>query len=74
MLPGTKELIREVAERHGVEIDDVVSPYGARELTPIRSEVTHTLKNNGYTVSNIARLLKRDRHTIYDWLTRPNNT
>lgn len=69
MSPATKQLIREVAERHGVNESAVLGRGGSRLLRPPRAEVSRTLKDRGYTISTIARLLKRDRHTIYNWLS-----
>lgn len=70
MLPGTRELVREIAERHGVDEKEIIAPYGPRELLSARTEITRAMKQRGYTITNIARILKRDRHTIYDWLER----
>lgn len=70
MLPATQALIREVAERHTVAPEDILSRHGPRELMLARIEVTDRLKARGYTITKIARILQRDRHTIYDWLNR----
>jgi Homeodomain-like domain-containing protein len=70
MMPTTLHLMRSVADRHYTDIHAILSRYGPREMTSVRAEAAHVLKNNGYTITNIARLLRRDRHTIYKWLIR----
>jgi putative ATPase subunit gpP of terminase len=73
MLPTTRELVREIADRHGVDEKQILSPYGTHELLPVRAEITRALKQRGYTITNIARIMKRDRHTIYYWLGKGGN-
>lgn len=71
MLATTRELIREIADRHGVDPDKVILRYGGADMMPARKAIASELMSRGYTVTKIAGVMKRDRHTIYYWLGKP---
>lgn len=70
MRPATRDLIRDVATRHGVEPDDILSHRRPKRLLGARIEIARALAQRGYNGPQIGAVLKRDYTTVYYYLGR----
>lgn len=72
--PRWKYILRDVAKRHNLTVDQLIGPRRHRHLVTARIEAYHLLRGLGYTLPQIGhRMGNRDHTTILHGLTKPFN-
>jgi hypothetical protein len=71
--PRWKYVLRDVAKRHNLTIDQLIGPRRHRHLVTARIEAYHLLRGLGYTLPQIGHRMNRDHTTILHGLTKPFN-
>ena len=70
MRASTRDLIRDVALRHGVTTDEILSRARPHRLLAARIEIAMILDARGYKGPQIAAVLRRDSSMAYFYLGR----
>ena len=63
-----RAILRRVAEKHGVALEDMEGPCRAAKLTRARREGAIALREEGYSVTLICRVLGKDNVTVWEYL------
>ena len=72
--PRWKHIIRDVAKRHRLTIDELIGPRRVKHLVTARVEAYHLLRREGYSMPQIGqRMGGRDHTTVLHGLTKPFN-
>jgi hypothetical protein len=71
--PRWKYILREVAKRHNITIDELIGPRRVKRLVDARIEAYHLLRERGYTLPQIGNRMNRDHTTILHGLRKPFN-
>jgi len=66
--------LAQIAEAHGVAVDDMVSPCRKRELVAARVDAYRVLKALGFSYPQIARWFGRDHSSVVQTLQAHNRT
>lgn len=67
---GPRQLVRGIAERHGLTIDDLTGQSTAKRVVPARWEAMTALRNRGWSLTQIGNYLHRDHTTVLYGLRR----
>jgi DNA-binding CsgD family transcriptional regulator len=70
MTPQAREIIREVAERRGIDPGAITGPRRFQKLMLARVEIAHRLVARRYSLHRIGAILNRDHSTIFFYLGR----
>ena len=71
--PRWKYVLRDVAKRHRLTIDQLIGPRRHKHLVTARFEAYHLLRQHGYSLTQIGERMHRDHTTVLHGLTKPFN-
>jgi hypothetical protein len=71
--PRWKYVLRDVAKRHNLTIDQLIGPRRHKHLVTARFEAYHLLRQHGYSLTQIGERMHRDHTTVLHGMTKPFN-
>lgn len=75
MTPREKNLalIHEIAEPHGYTVEDIIGKARHKKLVAVRCMCIRALRDEGYSTTEIGRIMNRDHSTICHALNKDKN-